>query len=346
MGNDEKTHNRLEKLTVLLTGKQTLLIVMQDFPDPDAIASAVALRELAHTLADTQCSITHGGVVGRAENRAMVKYLGLNLRPIEEVDSGKFDALAMVDTQPGTGNNSLSADVVPEIVIDHHPIRNATRRVAFTDIRSKYGASATILYEYLRCAGITPDVPLATALLYGIRSDTHDLGRTSTQADVEAYLALYPSANKRMLSSIEHGQVPPDYFRLLAEGLTRARVFGASVVTGLGDIDSADMLGEVADLLLRNETSTWALCYGYCRSQMWLSLRTSDPAVDAGKVMHRIVGKRGSGGGHNAAAGGQIPVADESWTKRRKLEADITQRFLRLIGEREERGQRLVPRSV
>jgi nanoRNase/pAp phosphatase (c-di-AMP/oligoRNAs hydrolase) len=315
---------------------------MQDFPDPDAIASAVALREVANSLAGVQCSLAHGGVVGRAENAAMVRYLGLNLRPIEEIEPAKFSAVAMVDTQPGTGNNSLAADVVPDIVIDHHPIRRATRRSPFTDIRSRYGATATILWEYLQAAGIAPQTPLATALIYGIRSDTHDLGRESTQADVNAFLALYPLANKRMLSRIENGQVPRRYFRVLAQGLTSARTFGKCVVTGLGEIESADVLGEVADLLLRNEESTWALCLGVCKGTLWISLRTSDTGVNAGAFMRRTVGRDGTGGGHNASAGGQIPLEEDSWLARRKAEERVVQRFLRLAGESERRGQALI----
>jgi nanoRNase/pAp phosphatase (c-di-AMP/oligoRNAs hydrolase) len=158
----DRTEQRLEKLTAILAGKSTLLIVMQDFPDPDAIASAVALRELANKLAGTQCSLAHGGVVGRAENATMVKYLGLNLRLMHEIDPSKFDIIAMVDTQPGTGNNSLDPEVVPHIVIDHHPIRRATRKAPFIDIRSKYGATATIMYEYLTRASIAPDAPSRT----------------------------------------------------------------------------------------------------------------------------------------------------------------------------------------
>jgi nanoRNase/pAp phosphatase (c-di-AMP/oligoRNAs hydrolase) len=275
----------------------------------------------------------------------MVKYLGLNLRPVDDVDATKFDAVALVDTQPGTGNNSLPPDVKPDIVIDHHPIRQATRSAPFTDIRSRYGATATILYEYLTCADIAPDPPLATALLYGIRSDTHDLGRESTQADIAAFLALYPSANKRMLSTIEHGRVPRDYFRLLAEGFTNARIFGSCILTGLGEIESADALGEVADLLLRNEKSAWALCYGFCQGKMWLSLRTSDSSVDAGKLMRRVVGRRGTAGGHNASAGGQIPLNEDGVRQRKKLEASVVRRFLRLTGEAESNGEALIPKN-
>ena len=202
----EKTGSKLQRLTELFAGKTYLLIAMQDTPDPDSLAAAVALRRLANSLANLQCSIVCGGTVGRGENRALVKYLGLNLRCYAEIDYSKYDLVAMVDTQPGTGNNSLPEGVLPDIVIDHHPIRRQTRTVPFTDVRSGYGATSTILVEYLIEAGITPDTPLATALLYGIRSDTQDLGRESSRSDVEAIEFLYPFANKRMLGDDPAGQ--------------------------------------------------------------------------------------------------------------------------------------------
>jgi nanoRNase/pAp phosphatase (c-di-AMP/oligoRNAs hydrolase) len=149
----EKTSSRLQKLIELFTGKAYLLVVMQDNPDPDSVAAAVAVRRLARSQPNLQCSIANGGTVGRGENRALVKYLGLNLRSCEEVDYGKYDLIATVDTQPGAGNNSLPEAVLPDIVIDHHPIRRQTRMVPFTDIRSGYGATSTIMVEYLIEAG-------------------------------------------------------------------------------------------------------------------------------------------------------------------------------------------------
>ena len=189
----EKTGSKLQKLTELFTGKAYLLVVMQDTPDPDSLAAAVALRRLAKSLANLQCSLAYGGTVGRGENRALVKYLGLNLRPCDEIDYEKYDLVAMVDTQPGTGNNSLPETVTPNIVIDHHPIRRQTRTAAFTDVRSGYGAASTILVEYLIEAGITPDTPLATALLYGIRSDTQDLGREASRSISKPSSSSIPS---------------------------------------------------------------------------------------------------------------------------------------------------------
>jgi hypothetical protein len=163
---NSKSTTKAAGLLDLLRGKRSLLIVMQDNPDPDSIAAAAALRRIANTLTDVQCSIAYGGMIGRGENRAVAGYLGLNFRPMEEIDLEKYDAVALVDTQPRTGNNSLPADRMPDIVLDHHPLRPETRSAAFSDVRKRYGAVSTILVEYLGELGITPDPPLATAQLY------------------------------------------------------------------------------------------------------------------------------------------------------------------------------------
>ena len=211
-----KTRQKLQRLAELLRGRKNLLIVMQDNPDPDSIAAAMALRRLAHGLAEIPCTIAHGGTVGRAENRALVAYLNPNLHLLSEIELDKFDLVAIVDTQPGTGNNSLAPDRLPHIVFDHHHLRRSSRHCEFTDIRSHYGATATILLEYLNLAGIVPDMPLATALLYAIRSDTQDLGREAIAADIRASGQLYPLSNKRMLSEIQKGSVPRSYFQMLS----------------------------------------------------------------------------------------------------------------------------------
>jgi len=326
----------------MLVGKSFLLIAMQDSPDPDSLAAAVALRKLANNLGNLQCSIVCGGTVGRGENRALVKYLGLNLRSYAEIDYDKYDLVAMVDTQPWTGNNSLPEGVLPDIVIDHHPIRHQTRAVPFTDIRSGYGATSTILVEYLIEAGITPETPLATALLYGIRSDTQDFGRESSQADIDAIEFLYPFANNRRIGDIQRGKVPRVYYQMLADALRNARVQGPAIITELGDVDNPDMIAEVADLLLREDETTWTMCTGYWKDKLIISLRTSDENNLAGKVMRHMVARRGTGGGHQTYAGGQIPLVKGTKTERERIERDIETRFLDAIGAEDKPGVRLV----
>jgi len=327
-----KTKERVEKLRQFLSGAKNLLIVMQDNPDPDAIAAAVALRRLANKIASVQCSIAHSGTVGRGENRALVKYLSINLLEVENLDFSKFDLVAMVDTQPGTGNNSLPEVVTPDIIIDHHPCRPESRQAQLLDIRKNYGSTSTIMSEYLNQAGITPEMPLATALLYGIRSDTQDLGRESIQADEKAIEWLYPMTNKRMLSEIQRGSVPREYFRLLAEALKNARTCGNAIVTSLGEIENPDMIGEVADLLLREDTTTWTMSMGLYDGKMMISVRSSEKGSKAGEVVRKLVGRKGTGGGHQSYAGGQVPVEHTSRTRLAEMEKTLREKFFRLIG--------------
>ncbi len=304
---------RLRKLLELLDTGKSMLIVMQDSPDPDALAAAGALRFIANTVSEAVCTIVYSGRIGRAENRALAAYLGCRFRQFGEVVPERFDLIAMVDTQPGTGNNALPLEHVPHVVIDHHPIRRATRSSPYTDVRSRYGATSTILYEYLATLGHPPAVPLATALLYGIRSDTQDLGREAIQADVDAFLALYPLANKRMLARIQNASLPAAYYAILARALRNAEVAGDAVFSFLGPLENPDMVSEVADLLLRHEGSNWALCCGVSDGRLLLSLRaSSDSPVDCGKTMRRIVGSNGTGGGHYAMAGGQLELGERA----------------------------------
>lgn len=337
-----KSAEKWQKLLQLLAGKRSLLIVMQDNPDPDSIAAATALRRLANAHFDIQCSIAYGGVIGRAENRALAAYLGLNFRRIAEVDVSKYDATALVDTQPGTGNNSLPPDRTPDIVIDHHPLQKATRAAPFNDVRSRYGAVSTILYQYLRETGIEPDPPLATALLYAIRTDTQDLGRQACQEDVEAVGALYPLANARMLSAIQRGRVKPEYFQVLHHGLEHARVYENCILCPLHEVHSPDMAGETADLLMRHEGIEWVITCAFHAEKMWISLRTSQSDANAGETMARIVRGIGTGGGHGGSAGGQIALTKGTRAERSELVRKVRQRFLRQTGCRETRGRKLV----
>jgi nanoRNase/pAp phosphatase (c-di-AMP/oligoRNAs hydrolase) len=327
----DKTKQKLEKLLELLRPKKSLLIVMQDNPDPDAIAAAAALRRIANVAGEVSCSITYGGIIGRSENRALASYLGLNFRPIEEVEIDRYDATALVDTQPQTGNNSLPESVLPDIVLDHHPLRPETRRVPFTDVRSKYGALSTILFEYLSEAGIEPDPPLATALLYGIRTDTQDLGHEAIQADVSALEVLYPLANTRMLSAIQRWKVTPVYFQTISRCLDNARVQGPCLHTCLGHVDNPDLVAEMADLFLRLEGIEWSLACGRYLDKIWVSVRTSQTALRAEDVMKGIMGGLGTGGGHDLLAGGQVLLEKGSQAEQRAVQKDIRDRFLREV---------------
>ncbi|MFW6154247.1 MAG: DHH family phosphoesterase [Planctomycetota bacterium] len=308
-----------------------MLIVLQNNPDADGMAAALALRKLANTLKIT-CTIACSGTIGRAENRALVRYVNLKVREIEDLAPKWLKLIALVDTQPGQRNSSLPSRIKPQIVIDHHPIRPETRKATFFDVRSSYGATSTILYEYLDAASIEPDMPLATALLYGIRSDTQDFGRKAHRADIDASSALYALANKRMLGAIQRGRVPLEYFQLLATALNNARHCGRCIYSGLGVVENADMIAEVADLLLRYEEAEWSLCWGYHGGTALLSVRTISQDLPADRIVRHIVRHKGSGGGHPSMAAGQVPLISDKVLERDRLDRLIARRFLEITG--------------
>ena len=162
-----------------------LVILPHDNPDPDALASAAALRFLVHQAREEkEIVIALGGIVGRAENRAMLRYLNIDLIPIGEIDLTAPGQIALVDTQPGRSNNSLPEQVTPTIVIDHHPAYGTYEGVSFLDLRDEYGATSTILTEYLEETHVDVESKIATALFYGINAETQDLGREATPKDV------------------------------------------------------------------------------------------------------------------------------------------------------------------
>lgn len=337
---------RLARLWSVLDGAKTMLIIVQNNPDPDAIAAAAALREIANEIHGIACSVAHTGAVGRAENVALLDYLRLNTRELGTLDLERFDRLGMVDAQPGAGNVNFDPSVRLDVVIDHHPIRRLTRTARFTDIRSRYGATSSMMYEYLTAAQIEIPTRLATAMVYGIRSDTQDLGRESTKADVDAYLNLYPLANARVLGRIVQAPLPYRYFTQLRIALDRAMLYDDRIVSYLGEIDSPEMVAEIADLLLRAEEVRWAMCIGLVDGWIHLSLRTTDRDRNAGRIARNLGGRRGYGGGHQALAAAQIPLPASDGTKKKTdaLIRGLTKRFLKATGDAGVRGTRLCRR--
>jgi len=288
-----------------------LVILPHDNPDPDAMASAAALKYLVWTLLEKPAAIALGGIVGRAENRAMRTYLNIDLVPVADV---RFDAevqVALVDTQPGRPNNSLPEGVLSTVVIDHHPAYAEYPGVPFLDLRDVYGATSTILTEYLRESKVAIDHKIATALFYGITAETQDLGRESTAADIEAAHFLYPYTNKRRLAKIENARVPREYFRVFREAIDRAMLYGDRVVLSvLGEVQYPDMVAEVADFLLRLDRVEWAAAIGTYQGCLHCSIRTTERDANAGEILQRVLGSK-LAGGHDQIAGGRIPVGTD-----------------------------------
>lgn len=285
-----------------------LIILPHDNPDPDALASAATLRYIAKTLAGKEAAIGLGGFVGRAENRAMVRYLNIPLVPIADLPLRAPDALiALVDTQPGRQNNSLPDDVQASIVIDHHPEYGSTKGVPFADMREGYGATSTILTEYLMDTRLHLEPKISTALFYGIMAETQDLGREASEPDMAATHFLYPHTNKRRLAKIENARVPREYFAGFRAAIQSAYIYDKAVISILGIIRYPDMVAEMADFLLRLEEVEWAAAIGKYEEYLYVSLRTTSRDVNAGDLLQRVLGSDHAGG-HDMIAGGRLAL--------------------------------------
>ncbi len=299
------SRTRLRRLLGAFDGQRRVLILLHDYPDPDALASAMALKRLVERRRPScRLDIGFGGIIGRAENRAMVRAMRVDLHSVSDLDVSNYDGVALVDTQPRTGNNSLPAGVLPTVVIDHHPLRKQTRRVRFFDVRTRFGATATMMYEYLRAARFRLDADLATALFYGIRAETQALTREASAADRDAYVALLPITDFRKLAEIEHAGVSREYFDALGVALAGTTLYGDVVVISLGEISNPDFCAEFCDMILRFEGARWALCVGSSGGILYLSLRTRERSGHAGRTIEKIVGREGRAGGHATMAGG------------------------------------------
>jgi nanoRNase/pAp phosphatase (c-di-AMP/oligoRNAs hydrolase) len=300
----------LDRLFRAVAGAPRLLILTHNDPDPDSIASALALRHLLSVELALACEVTYRGIIGRAENRALVHYLGKPLRRLSDADLAGSDPGALVDTQPGAGNNAWPKGRPPAVVIDHHPRRPETDGATFADIRSDVGATSTILTGYLQSCGLDLPTPLATALFYGIQTDTMGLSRSTCAADVAAYFWLQPHIDAQALAEIERAQVPVAYFRTFDAALRAAHLYDGTVVAYIGPMDYPDMAAEMADLLLRLEGAYWVICMGAYRNTLIISVRSRRRRLRAEELVQAIVGGEGSAGGHGVMASGQIPLGD------------------------------------
>ena len=339
----QSTKAKLDRLVQYARSHRRALILTHDNPDPDAIAAGVALAHLLEKLGGVEAVVAYGGIVGRAENRALIKVLKLPVTPISRVVFDDFDLICMVDTQPEQGNHSLPARHFPDVVIDHHPERPDSHLCPIADVGGPIGATSTVLADYFRAAGLEIPTQVATALFYGIKADTRDLGRQTTQSDVDAYLWLFPLTDKDALAAIEHPKLPDDYFRLYHTAIERALVYEDAVICDLGTIYAPDMVAEVAERFMSLEDMKWSLAFAEYEDALYFSLRTSDRRMNAGRLIREVIeAMGGSAGGHGTMAGARLSVKGLGAAADRKLREEVVRRFLEAFGVRSRRPQKLV----
>ena len=231
------TRQKIKELRALVNESDKIAIVLQDDPDPDAMASAMALRTLLGRNKQTTPLFSFKPVT-RPENRTMVHLLEIEIQQADTDELRAFDKIAMVDVQPPYFGEKIPR---ADIVIDHHPGYEGGK-APFEDVRSRYGATATIMTEYLVTAEEKISERLATALLYGIRSDTLALSRRVTDDDLQAFTLLYPLANYSLLRQIDRPELPLSFAHILARAMKRMVIEDGLVVLNLGHVERASTM--------------------------------------------------------------------------------------------------------
>lgn len=327
------TRQRFDGFARLVEGSDDgrWLILTHDNPDPDALTSAVLLARLLRQGCGQKVTAAYGGLIGRAENREMVRSLGFKLSHLRHLNLKNYAHFALVDAQPHTGNSQLPKSVVPKLVFDHHPLRKATQSSPFFDVRTDYGASATLLAEYLEAAELEITRKEATAVVYAIRTETQDFSRELSPADKGTYDELLPRIDKRALGKIQSARLPPSYFKTVHEALEGLETVQNLLLSHLGEVEQPDIVPELADLLLRMEGKTWCLVTGRFEDRVYLSIRTTNARADAGRVMRRLVGRNGKGGGHGMIAGGWVKITVGYAENPRSLQDQLGRRLAKLL---------------
>ncbi|MBI5624784.1 MAG: DHH family phosphoesterase [Elusimicrobia bacterium] len=323
-------------------GLKSLLIMTHDHPDPDSLASAWALAHLVRHFCRAKTRIVYGGIIGRRENKMMAEQLAIPAFPVKAGELADWPRIALVDTQPAFKNNRFpSRRRRPDLIVDHHP-RHSNTEAECAIIDEAVGATTTLLGEALLSSGVPVPRKIATAMVYGIGSETQNLGREATSRDMKVYQAFWLKANMKELWRIAYPKRPADFFSILARGIRHAFIARNIIGVHLGPLTTPDRVAQIADTLLTHEKMRWSIVTGRFKDRLHVSLRTNDPDAEAGRLLRRLLGK-GKGGGHQMIAGGVVELPPEApefeW---RQAEEKVVAEFLKAQGV-EDSGARVYP---
>jgi len=301
--------HKLSELREAILPASSVLILTHDYPDPDCLASACGISELLSFWGVKSSVISFGGFVGRAENRAMIRFLNIRTVPFVLIgDVSEFDRIILVDCYPGNGNVSLNSDTPVHAVIDHHPNVPGKDASFFHDIRADYGATSTIVTNYLLQAKCPIPPKIATALFYGIKTDTGDMRRNASVNDVECYKSLFGIMEYKLLAEIEKPDRDTEFYRMLHKAAEAAVCYDNVGYAHLGAVTAPDYIAEMADLLHRLEKLEWMVCTGIFKNQIFFSIRSKNSS-GAGIIAEKLSAAfGGSGGGHSRFAAGRLPI--------------------------------------
>jgi nanoRNase/pAp phosphatase (c-di-AMP/oligoRNAs hydrolase) len=317
---NEETMSNVIKLKTMVRPNDTLAVLMYGSPDPDAVASAMALYELLRRITPLSgCTFVATEPIVRQQNIEFVRAMRVNIHLLNEVDLKSCQLISIVDAQPTFFGDALNG-IRPQIVLDHHPCTTVWH-AELADIRENYGALSTIMTEYLLAAKIKIPKRLYTALLYGIKADTNNLERDVTLEDISAYYLNFARANRQLIRRIDMNQIPQRFLKSFDYSFHHRRRYRDRNVSFLGKVESIDVCVQVADFYLRLVDIYYVIIAGIVKEKLVIIFRGDGYRQDCGAIAQKAFGNYGSAGGHRSAARVEIPID----TIREVLHNDLSQ---------------------
>jgi len=295
---------KLKRLQKAVSPEDSLGILIN--ADPDAIASALALKRLFWRKT-RNVLIYRNNSIKRSDNLSFIKLLKIKQQHIRYIKRTKITKLAIIDSQPCHHKEFMNQQF--DIIIDHHPVDPSTKAY-FVDIQEDYGANSTIMTEYLKAAKIKPTPRLATALFYGIKTDTNNFVRQCLPNDINAFRYLYKFTNMNIIKKIESSGMTKRSLSNYLTALERLVFIKNIAFVHMDKVNNPDILVMLADFFLGLAEATWSIVSGIHDQKLIIILRNAGFRGNAGKKAKELFSCRdGLAGGHRDAARVEIPLA-------------------------------------
>jgi nanoRNase/pAp phosphatase (c-di-AMP/oligoRNAs hydrolase) len=297
------TRLKVQQYQRFFSDADRVLILLHNDPDPDALASGLALRNVLRRNRQTAVIAAFEGVT-RPENQRMMNLLDIHVEIMTPAHVADFDRVAMVDVQPHYFGGDIDR---VDLVIDHHPEQSGYTAV-YKDIRVDYGSTSTILTEHLRAVDANISERTATAMLYAIKSDTLFFNRQANRVDIEAFSYLYPLADATLIRKMEGAEITMERLDYVLKARQHGRMTEQVFCAFLGTTPREDFIPYVADFYLQLENVQWTIISGIVNDSLVMSVRNLGYSRNAGEFVRKYFNEIGSAGGHRAMAKAVVPL--------------------------------------
>lgn len=304
MGYFRNLEAKINEMVSLFNKKERLLILIN--ADPDALASAMALKRILFRKVQT-VAIAHVNDISRPDNLAMIKLLRIPVQKLSPLLAAQYDKFALVDSQPHHHPDFEKVEF--SIILDHHPLSDDNpAQAAYKEINPDYGATSSLLTEYLYNLNIRPGKLLATALIYGIKTDTQSFERKFSDVDIKAFRYLTKFYNPLVLQKIVRSEFRKEWLKYFSLAFRKIKLLGHGASVFMGKVESPDILVILADFFLRIHNISWDMVSGIHGDSLVVIFRGDGLRKDMGKMASQMFSDLGPAGGHKQMARAEISL--------------------------------------